>query len=521
MESRLWFHGDIRDNFYYASYLFAAAADSSAALPFDRDQAVSVSSAILLEVLKLQDRNPDSATYGHWPLRLDPVPQEAPVNTLPAELMGSLMAYFYHRYEWNLAEPLRDAFQAAFYHMYRSRFFQKPLRDYNHHEAKYTAAKLIFGQWFEDEELSEDGRSSLRETLRHVRTKGMSEYGCLPWFWHWVQAFTCAWELIRDPAVKADLSTMLDYLWNERALFYLKGTWAGPHSRGLPHDIPRDSNVLFDYVQFGDFELPDKMPRTEYAGFLFYEAPEAARRTALDRYVPAEVAKTIIKTVDSREVRLHSYTYITERFAAGGVWERFREFDNEQHRWDVTLPLTKGNSVNQAYFFHPGKGHSGSDPRHQSDYTEVLFEQNVIMALYRIPEHEEDTILGILPKGMWLTEASALYGLVNDVYFAVFFMQPYLVREEEDRLVAASVGRSNGIVMEVVDAEQVRERGIESLEAFAGAMRSCMPKFVHGAALQVGYRSLHGKRLQLSVDAINGRTAKADGNPVDFTNYRL
>ena len=38
-----------------------------------------------------------------------------------------------------------------------------------------------------------------------------------------------------------------------------------------------------------------------------------------------------------RMMMLHSYVYITESFAIGGMWERIREFDNEQHRWDVAF----------------------------------------------------------------------------------------------------------------------------------------------------------------------------------------
>ncbi|MNJ51134.1 hypothetical protein D3C77_464310 [compost metagenome] len=84
-------------------------------------------------------------------------------------------------------------------------------------EAKYTAAKLIFGQQFSDHELLEEGRHCLRRTLQVLRKEGMAEYGSLPWFWHWVQAFTCAWELIEDESIKGEIAEMLDHLWSLRA----------------------------------------------------------------------------------------------------------------------------------------------------------------------------------------------------------------------------------------------------------------------------------------------------------------
>ena len=240
LSSGLLFHHDIRDNFYYASYLFAASQEE--AIPFDGDrvQAKLKAEGILLHVLELQDQNEESVTYGHWPLHLRPTPQEAPKNTLPVELMGSLMVYFYQRYSDNLSESLRNLFALALLHIYRSNFYRKPSEHYNHHEAKYTAAKLILGQLYEDMALLEDGCQSLRSTLNRVTSIGMSEYGGLPWFWHWVQAFTCAWELMKDGEIKAELARLLDYLWEVRSTYYLGGAWVGPHSRIWPHDMPKD-----------------------------------------------------------------------------------------------------------------------------------------------------------------------------------------------------------------------------------------------------------------------------------------
>ena len=183
LNSGLLFHHDIRDNFYYASYLFAASQEE--AIPFDGDrlQAKIKAEGILFQVLELQDQNEESGTYGHWPLHLRPNPQEAPKNALPVELMGSLMVYFYQRYSDNLSESLRSLFALALLHIYRSNFYRKPSEHYSHHEAKYTAAKLIFGELYDDKALLEDGCQSLRSTLNRVTTIGMSEYGGLPWFW--------------------------------------------------------------------------------------------------------------------------------------------------------------------------------------------------------------------------------------------------------------------------------------------------------------------------------------------------
>ena len=106
LSSGLWFHHDIRDNFYYASYLFAASVDFPEQLPFDAEAAKQLAQGILLEVLRLQDQNSESATYGHWPLNLGEAPREAKPNVLPVELMGSLMAFFTSRYRAHFDERL-------------------------------------------------------------------------------------------------------------------------------------------------------------------------------------------------------------------------------------------------------------------------------------------------------------------------------------------------------------------------------------------------------------------------------
>ncbi|MBW4840139.1 MAG: hypothetical protein KZY74_12135, partial [Paenibacillaceae bacterium] len=55
LASGLWFHGDIRDNYYYASYLFAAAIDPEKKPSFDRVEGRRLSEQVLLRVLLLQD----------------------------------------------------------------------------------------------------------------------------------------------------------------------------------------------------------------------------------------------------------------------------------------------------------------------------------------------------------------------------------------------------------------------------------------------------------------------------------
>lgn len=526
LDSGLWFHDDVRNNFYYASYLLAAAADEELELPLGREEARLKAEAVMLETVLLQNRKPGTPLYGHWPLGLSPVPREAAPHELPVEIMGSLMVWFCKRYSAQLSAGLRVAFHTAIGHIYRSGFFRKPVAEFSHHEAKYTAAKLIFGRLFGDEELLEDGKQSLEITLAHIRERGMPEYGSLPWFWHWVQAFTCAWELEEDSAVQGRLGEMLDFLWTERSRWYLQGAWAGPHSRGWPHDVPADANLLHDYVQFGDFVLPAAMPRTEYAGFLFYEAPEQARRAALSREQPVEVRRKTEKVLAGsreRQPALHSYAYICQDYAAGGMWERVEEFDNEQLRWAFSLPVgAAGGSVNRLYFFHPGQGYQEGDPRHQSPHMEVLYHRNTIMSVFPVPAGESFPVTGVLPKGEWISRPKALFGYAGKVYFAVYLMNGYKLLKRPGYLEVSCEGQGGGVVVEALSVTQAEGLGISGLEAFATAAEQRTPVFADRERLAAAYESwLFGDRLELRAEGSGKAQAMIKGTPVSFAEYSV
>lgn len=526
LDSGLWFHDDVRNNFYYASYLFAATVDDSFELPFDREQGKQKAQAVLLETVLLQNRQPGTVLYGHWPLGLNPVPREAMPHELPVEIMGSLLAYFYKIYGGQLNAQLRIVINTALGHVYRSDFYRKPVITFGHHEAKYTAAKIIFGTLNLDVVLLEEGRKSLKDTLAYIQAKGMPEYGCLPWFWHWVQAFTCALEFTpaEDVDLQASLQEMLDHLWNVRAQLYLRGAWVGAHSRGWPHDAPGDANVLHDYVQFGDFKLPEAMPRTEYAGFLFYKAPDKALATALNRRTPTEV-NMITQKVNPQDPNpqplLHSYAYITEDFAVGGMWERVVEFDNEQLRWTYSLPVNGADGANQLYFFHPGQGYHEGDPRHQSRFAEVLYHKNVVLSLFPIPEGEKNTIIGVLPHGEWLQHSQALFGEVADVYFAVYLSQPYQVQERSRYLEVIAEGMPGGVVVEAISVKEAVRRGIKGLREFAMVMEQNEPLFECEEGVGVNYTNWNAEQLHLSMDTAEAPLALIDGEKVTFDNYSV
>lgn len=98
LESGFWFHQDVRDNLYYAMHLMAAMQEEGLSLELDREEAGELAMVMMLKVLGLQDRDPNSGTYGHWPLQLGNEPERAKLSLLPVELMGVLLDFFDAKY---------------------------------------------------------------------------------------------------------------------------------------------------------------------------------------------------------------------------------------------------------------------------------------------------------------------------------------------------------------------------------------------------------------------------------------
>jgi hypothetical protein len=515
-ESGLWFHGDIRDNVYYAEHVLVASWTSVVDVP---NWLVERANSVLLESIRLQVRETTNPMYGHFPLGLEPDPRNAKPNTLPAELMGTVLLHFYKRFQEYMNLELRAELNLTFLHIYQSGFFRRTAELMNHHESKYVALQIGYGYHFDDEELYNEGKNNLSKMLLSVKTQGMREYGALPWFWHWVQAFTCVWEIVDDGEVKHILSEMIDELWERRASQYLRGAWVGPHSRGLPHDLPADRNNLFDYVVFGNFQLPGNIYRLETAGLLEREVSERIRQIGLERETGVEV-KRLIPVFEEHGRYLHSFTYITDAYAVGGVYEYVKEFDNEQHRWDVTLPTDAvGNSVNKVFFFHPGEGYNTGDDRHTTGHSELLLNQDAVAVMYRIPNDQKGFIIGCLPLGEWQFADRRLCGHVGGVYFSICLMNEYTWEQKNDRISIHSDGNVNGVVVEFMNASEAEGIGILSLEAFSKATAKDLE--FHANDFSVNFQNIRGEKLELKWE-LNGDVLRAVNEcPISFEGYRL
>jgi hypothetical protein len=540
--SGFWFQSDIRDNFYYAIHLFAYAVDSEVSTDWSNEQraaAQKIASTIISNVLSLQVQNSEHPMYGHWPLKLGNEPAAAKPHPLPVELMGCLLIYFYDKYQHVLPIELKSDCSIAILHIYQSDVYRQPLQQVNHHEAKHTSLKLLLGHQFDDRELIELGLQYAKLQLQHIKRFGFKEYGALPWHWHWIQSFTCVWEVVKEPAVRETMSELLDYLWRFRMDYYMKGSWVGAQSRQWPHDAPKDNNTLLDYIQFGDFPLPCEITRLEGAALYTYQVADYIVKGAIERNEPVEIKRKIRFALADGVVteEAHTYAYITSDYAVGGIWERRDEFDNEQQRWDITLPLTETpteNGVNQTFFFHPGVKYVPGDDRHASPYGEVLFHKDSIIQMWALPEGDKEAhpnLIGCLPKGEWKFDKKSGYGRVGNIYLSFHLMNEYGIEEKTDRISITSAFLSNwhGVMMEAISCGEAAELGIHDLDSYAAVMNKKIeslfvkvtPANGAKAAITATYSTHRNDTLCLTIDTVGGCERLFNDQEIIFDNYRI
>ncbi|RKL66912.1 hypothetical protein CR203_13870 [Salipaludibacillus neizhouensis] len=527
-KDNFWFLDDLRDNFYFATHLYAAVHEDTISLSSDKKDSEKLAVEVILDGLRLQDRSPESDTYGHWPLHLSPKPSVAQPHPLPAELLSSFFLHFYNVYQDTFPTDLKEELQRSFQHIYESTFLDRVPESFSHHESKLYANQLMFGQYFNDQALANRGYKNMKELYEHVNEYGFREYGALPWLWHWTQAVTFARQFVVNTKSSDLLSKLLNLLWKNRVDFYFKGTWIGAHSRGLPHDIPEDRNNVIDYIQFGDFDIPKALPRLEGAGFLNHQVSNDLNDRATSHKKALEIKKKINMYMERDKVNheaIHHYVYMTSDYALGGIWERTEEHMNEQHRWDVTLPI-QTDGINQAYFFHPSEDYVAGDERHESNRSNVMFNKNVIAATYDLTNSGCNHVIGVLPKGSWLIEETNLYGLVDQSYFAIHLMHSFSHEKKEDRMLLKSEGKENGVVMEVISTEEASQYNITSLNQFKSSMEKQKAIFQinDNNTLKINYQSIHTDSLSIesSLDLKEKNCKRTvNGEDVNFIDYEV
>ncbi|MDF2652881.1 MAG: hypothetical protein K0Q73_8686, partial [Paenibacillus sp.] len=175
--------------------------------------------------------------------------------------------------------------------------------------------------------------------------------------------------------------------------------------------------------------------------------------------------------------------------------------------------------------FHPGLGYAEGDLRHQSEYSEVLFHQNALIASYQIPVDQPELTMGCLPVGDWVEEPNGLFGLCGHVYMAVHMQQSFQREVREDRSVITSKGRTNSVVIECIDQKTAQLYDIRDVQQFANVMKQKQPVYTLSSEgnLQITYTTLKDETMVLCSGLHSDRKIirLVNGEAVDFTTYTV
>lgn len=225
----------VRDSMNYSLALFEAGR---------RERAERV----LAAVLRLQDVDPTSATYGVWPYWAEETLSEmSPPDWNWADFIGELLALVLYRHAAALPAGLADAARAALGHAAESIIRRDVDIDYTNIAAKGAFVLLAAGELLKDKRLAQAGRGRIRrlhDRLQANRT--FAEYNS-PTYWQVVlQALTEIHQYVSDAAA-AEYAGALEQLawehflarWHPRT-----GRLSGPMARCYDTDIYRDKGVL-------------------------------------------------------------------------------------------------------------------------------------------------------------------------------------------------------------------------------------------------------------------------------------
>jgi hypothetical protein len=349
--------------------------------------------------------------------------------------------------------------------------------DTENHWIMYYATLYLMAQYWPDLPAEEwySGKSSaenLEEARQYIvwwidltTSMGQGEYDCTHYIAEYLMPMfqLAAWA--EDPEIQLRADMMIDYLLADFAIDSLNGLYVGAHARSddrLILEPHQQVSTTFSWLFF------DNVPRwrTSWSFYVaanaeFYEVPEVLYRIATDRdgpYLSRELKRTRERwrNDDERFPPVYKTTYVHPDYAVGsdqgGVLQPI-----QHHSWDLTWaeedPRGVHNSIFslnphysdyelQMYFteyahFMPEAVNNQGKPTYTSaetflggsPYEQVFQDEDVIIALYNIPEganHEH--VNGFFSKDLSRLEADEsgwIFVQGGEAYIGYYPLAPY------------------------------------------------------------------------------------------------
>lgn len=437
--------------------------------------------------------------------------------------------------------------------------------DTENHWAMYYSTLYLMAQYWPDLPGSEwyTGKSSsenleeAREYLIHwmdVTTSiGQGEYDCTHYIGEYLMPMIQLAAWAEDPEMRIRGQMMMDYVLADFAVDSLNGLYVGAHARSDDTAVLESHNVLSTMFAWLFF---DNIPRTNTSWSLYvaanaayYQLPEVIYRIANDRdgaYLSRELKRTRWRwrNADDITARVYKTTYVHPDYAIGsdqgGILQPI-----QQHSWDLTWAVDDPRGVHntifslnphfsdlemQMYFtefahFMPEAVNNQGKPTYTSPetflggspYEQVFQHENVIIALYAIPEgvHHEH-VNGFFSKDLEDLEehpSGWIFARGGKAYIAYYPLAPYEWFPLENggkRLY--SPHRMNGTLLQPASADD-----FPSWEAFKEAVSALPLKVETNAEPTVRFTTLGGDVLEVAYDEV----PRVNGEPVDYASWPL
>lgn len=436
----------------------------------------------------------------------------------------------------------------------------------NHWIMYYTTLYLMAQYWPElpaeewytgksSEENMQEARDYIVWWMDITTTIGQGEYDCTHYIGEYLKPMfqLAAWA--EDPEMRIRGQMMIDYILADFAIDTLDGIYVGAHARTDDTPVLEKHNGLssmFAWLFFGN--TPRSRSRTSWSIYVaanahYYEVPEVLYKIATDRdgpYLSRELKRTRERWRNSEErfKRVYKTTYVHPDYAVGSDQGGLLQ-PIQQHSWDLTWAVDDPRGVHntifslnphysdlelQMYFteyahFMAEAVNNQGKPTYTSaetflggsPYEQVFQEDDVVIALYNIPEganHEH--INGFFSKDLSRLEEDEsgwIFVQGGDVYIAYYPLAPYDWEPLENggkRLF--SPFRMNGTILQPASKED-----FPSWETFKDAVRSRELIIDREDGPKVYYETLTGKAIQVQF----GEEPLVNGEPVDFENWPL
>ncbi|MFC4138338.1 MULTISPECIES: hypothetical protein [unclassified Microbacterium] len=203
---------------------------------------------VLNAVLRLQDADPTSATYGVWPYWAEePLSEMSPPDWNWADFIGELIALVLYRHGRTLTHGTADAARIGLRRAAESIIRRNVDIDYTNVAAKGAFVLLAAGELLADEQLTEHARDHLgRLHARLQEGRTFAEYNS-PTYWHVVQqALTKIRQYVGDEQAAAQAAALERLAWEHFLARWhpATGRLSGPMARCYDTDIRLDKGEL-------------------------------------------------------------------------------------------------------------------------------------------------------------------------------------------------------------------------------------------------------------------------------------